>query len=153
MPLWSRKGRKLSSHSTISFSGEPDEVKVSRPVVRPAKADVFSGRQSRRGKSQSPVAWMAGRRETDDLKPIDKAIFGMVASHRAVTKVNAEVAPKVRSPGGRARNRKGEGSMAVAGWLTRRATPAGWERRHGDKDTSSNWRSPPRPAAKAAEAR
>ena len=32
-------------------------------------------------------------------------------SHRAVTQVNAEVAPKVRSPGGRACNRKGEGSM------------------------------------------
>jgi hypothetical protein len=25
------------------------------------------------------VAWMAGRRETNDLKPIDKAIFGMVS--------------------------------------------------------------------------
>jgi hypothetical protein len=25
------------------------------------------------------VTWMAGRRETNDLKPIDKAIFGMVS--------------------------------------------------------------------------
>jgi len=25
-------------------------------------------------KVRNPVAWMAGRRETDDLKPIDKAI-------------------------------------------------------------------------------
>jgi hypothetical protein len=32
---------------------------------------------------------MAGRRETDDLKPIDKAIFGMAASYQAVTEVNA----------------------------------------------------------------
>ena len=32
-----------------------------------------AGEQTRRGKSQSPVAWMAGRRETDDLKPIDTA--------------------------------------------------------------------------------
>jgi len=39
------------------------------------------------------VAWIAGGRETKLLKPIDKAILGMVASHRAVTKVNAEVAP------------------------------------------------------------
>jgi hypothetical protein len=53
---------------------------------------------------------MAGRRETDDLKPIDKAIVRMVASHRAAARANAQVAPKVRSPGGRARNRKGEGS-------------------------------------------
>ena len=46
--------------------------------VRPAKAGVFSGRQAHRGRNQSPVAWMAGRRETEDLKPIDRAIFGMV---------------------------------------------------------------------------
>ena len=31
------------------------------------------------------------------------------------------------------------------------AFAAGWERRHGDQGTSSHWRSPPRPAAKAAE--
>jgi hypothetical protein len=37
---------------------------------------------------------MAGRRETDDLKPIDNAVQGTVASLRAVTKVNAQVAPK-----------------------------------------------------------
>ena len=42
-------------------------------LVRPAKAGAFSGGQTRRGKSQSPVAWMAGRRENDDLKPIDTA--------------------------------------------------------------------------------
>jgi hypothetical protein len=36
----------------------------------------------------------------------------MVASHRAVAQANAQVAPKVRSPGGRACNRKGEGSTA-----------------------------------------
>ena len=32
---------------------------------------------------RSPVAWMAGERETHPLKPIDKAIVGMAASHRA----------------------------------------------------------------------
>ena len=45
-------------------------------------------------RARDPVAWMAGRRETDDLKPIDKAIFGMAASHRAVTEVNADLASK-----------------------------------------------------------
>ena len=60
-------------------------------LVRPANADAFSGRQSRRGKSQSLVARMAGRRETDDLKPIDK-------SHR---KDDSE------SPGRSASERKG----------------------------------------------
>src|SRR3989449_10940604 len=47
-------------------------------TVRPEKADVFSGRQSRRGKSQSPVTWMAAWRETETLKPIDGAIERMV---------------------------------------------------------------------------
>jgi hypothetical protein len=46
--------------------------------VRPEKADVFSGRQTRRGKSQSPVTWMAGWRETETLKPTDEAIERMV---------------------------------------------------------------------------
>ncbi len=73
-------------------------------------------------------------------------------SPRAVTKVNAEVAPKShKDPGGRAPRLRGEGSMARRTWLMRRDTPAGWERRHGDEDASSDWRSPPRPTAKAAE--
>jgi len=54
---------------------------------------------------------MAGRRETEFLKPIDNVIFGMAASHRAVAQANTPVAPKVRVPGGRARNGRGEGSM------------------------------------------
>ena len=33
-------------------------------LVRPAKADAFSGKQTHQGKSQSPVAWMADRRKT-----------------------------------------------------------------------------------------
>src|SRR5437867_3489146 len=52
-----------------------------------------------------PVAWMAGRRETKALKPIDKVSPGETASHRAVTTVNAQVASKVSESEGRARNR------------------------------------------------
>ena len=111
MPLWSRKGRKLSSHRTISLSGKPDEAKVSRPVVCPAKAGVFSRRETYQGKSQSPVARRAGGRETNLLKPLDSLIYGMRASFQAVAQANAQVAPKVSSPRGRACNRKGEGSM------------------------------------------
>jgi hypothetical protein len=44
-----------------------------------SKADAFSGSQTHRGKSQSPVAWMAGWRETETLKPIDEAITRMVS--------------------------------------------------------------------------
>jgi hypothetical protein len=62
-------------------------------------------------RTRSLVARMAGRREINDLKPIDRVILGMTASHRAATKVNAEVAPKMSSSGGRARNREGEGNM------------------------------------------
>jgi hypothetical protein len=60
----------------------------------------------------SPVAGRAGRRETDGPEaprrphPRDECeLSGRNASER-------EVAPKVRSPGGRARNREGEGRRA-----------------------------------------
>src|SRR5262245_3035995 len=48
-------------------------------TVRPAKAGLFSGRQSHRDKSQDPVAWIASVEETKLMKPIDKAILGMVS--------------------------------------------------------------------------
>jgi hypothetical protein len=51
---------------------------------------------------RSPVARIAERREIDDLKPIDRPSYREGASHRAVTKVNADMASKVRSPEGRA---------------------------------------------------
>ena len=47
--------------------------------MRPEKADVFSGSQPRRGKSQSPVTRVAGWREAETLKPTDKAIGRMVS--------------------------------------------------------------------------
>ena len=62
--------------------------------VRPAKAGVFSRRQTCRGKSQNPVARIAERSESDDLKPIDKPSAREGASHRAVTQVNADEASK-----------------------------------------------------------
>ena len=90
---------------------EPCEVKASSPVVCPGKAGVFSRREPYQGKSQSPVARRAGGRETNLLKPLDSLIFGMGASLQAVAQANAQVAPQVSSPGGRACNREGEGSM------------------------------------------
>src|SRR5262245_21348413 len=84
---------------------------VASPVVCPGKASVFSRRETYQGKSQSPVARRAGGRETNFLKPLDNTICGMVASVQAVAQANAQVAPKVSSPRGRACNRKGEGSM------------------------------------------
>ena len=37
------------------------------------------GRQSHRGKSRNPVAWVASAEETKWMKPTDKAILGMVS--------------------------------------------------------------------------
>jgi hypothetical protein len=54
---------------------------------------------------------MAGRKATKSLKPIDSSILGLLASPQAVAQANAQVAPTGRSPGGRACNRKGEGSL------------------------------------------
>src|SRR5438874_12766691 len=95
----------------MPLSREPCAVQGARPVVCPAKAGVFRRRETYQGKSQSPVARRAGGRETNLLKPLDSLIFGMRASLQAVAQANAEVASKVRSPGGRACNREGEGSM------------------------------------------
>ena len=53
-------------------------------------------------KVRGPVVWMAGWRETKTLKPIDNVPLGETTSRRAVMKVNANVASKVRSSEGRA---------------------------------------------------
>ena len=66
-----------------------------------------AGDSPAKAKARSLVAWMAGRRETNDLKPIDRVIVRMTASHRAAAQANAQVAPKVMSPGGRVRNLAG----------------------------------------------
>ena len=60
------------------------------------------------------LAWIAGRKETEFLKPIDGIILGVMGSHWAVTKVNAEVASKVSGPRGRAYNRRAKAAWMVA---------------------------------------
>src|SRR4051812_24207675 len=84
-------GKNRRDLTTGSCPGreEPDETRVSRPVVCPGKVGMFSRRQTCRGKSQSPVVWIAEVMETETLKPIDEISLGEVTSHRAVTKVNA----------------------------------------------------------------
>src|SRR6516165_11119627 len=59
------------------------------PVVCPVKAGMLSREQTCRGRSQSPVVWIAEEMETEPSKPIDKTSRGEVTSHRAVTTVNA----------------------------------------------------------------
>ncbi len=70
-------------------------------------------------KVRSHIAWMAGWRETKILKPIDSVIERMTASYQAVTKVNAEVAPKIQSPEGRAFNREAKTAWTPEYWLIR----------------------------------
>src|SRR5580700_2496853 len=48
-------------------------------VVRPAKAGAFSGVRPTEAGVSSLVAWIPGRKETEFLKRIDKAILGMVS--------------------------------------------------------------------------
>ena len=48
-------------------------------IVCPAKAGVFSKRQSRQGKNQSPVVWSAGGKETELLESDDKAVIRTVS--------------------------------------------------------------------------
>ena len=102
-------------------------------------------------KVRSPVVWMAGRRETKILKPIDKDSRGETTSRRAVIKVNALWPRKVKGPRAEpapvGRRQHGVPKSDRCGIFT----SAGWKRQHGDKDTPSNWRSPPRPGEKSPE--
>jgi hypothetical protein len=84
-------------------------------VVRPGKADVFSGRQTHRGNSQEPRSWTAGRRETEPLKPVDKPIRGMGSESSGRNGSEREVASKVPSPRGRARNLRAKAAWHAAG--------------------------------------
>jgi hypothetical protein len=80
--------------------------KTARAVVCPAKAGMFSRSQTCRGKSQSPVVWIAEVMETETLKPIDKVSQGGIYESPGRNKSERVVASKVRSPEGRVFNRK-----------------------------------------------
>ena len=58
---------------SLSESRMPE---IGCPVVCPAKAGMFSRGQTCRGRSQSPVVWIAEVMETETLKPIDKVSQG-----------------------------------------------------------------------------
>ena len=55
---------------------EPYESRGSRTDVCPEKAGMFSREQTCRGRSQSPVVWIAEEMETEPSKPIDKTSEG-----------------------------------------------------------------------------
>ena len=94
-------------------------VKSARTVVRPAKAGVFSRRQTCRGKSQKPRSLdsrVTGNQYTEAYR--QDFPWGS-ASHRAVTKVNAEVASKMQKSEGRAPNRRAKAAWVVEIWPIR----------------------------------
>ncbi len=68
---------------------------------------------------RGPATWIAGWRETNILKPIDKVSEREMVSVQAVTKVNAQVAPKTLHHEGRAC-----GSWAKAACLIENLTDA-----------------------------
>jgi hypothetical protein len=76
-------------------------------------------------RARRPVAWIAGWRETETLKPIDKAIDRMVSESPGRNASERELAPKDPNPGGRAADNPAKAIRAVAVWLTRRCAPAG----------------------------
>ena len=91
-----RSGRCTASRFRgVLVQGEvrPGAVVVGKVCVQ-RRQTCSAGGSPTGARARRPVAWMAGRRETKALKPIDEAIRRMGASHRAVTGVNAEVASK-----------------------------------------------------------
>jgi hypothetical protein len=73
--LWQQQGKRQDAYELLQ------PVYAWLCVQRRLACSV--GDSPTRVRIRSPVAWMAGERETQPPKPIDKAIFGMVASHRA----------------------------------------------------------------------
>jgi len=89
------------------------------------KAGAFGGRQTHQGKSQNPVAGAARRRETDDLKPADKAVLGMASELPGRNESERTGGPESFSLGGRALKDGAKAAWGAADWLTRRPAPTG----------------------------
>src|SRR5208283_5630523 len=86
----------------VDAEGEVLDVLIQSCVQR--RLACSAGERPAGAKVRRPVVWIAGWRETKTLKPIDNVSLGETTSRRAVMKVNAYVASKVRSREGRAHN-------------------------------------------------
>ena len=62
---------------------------------------------------RSPVAWMAGMRETDYLKPIDKAVFRTVSESPGRNESERTGGPESGNPRGRARIRRAKAAWVI----------------------------------------
>ena len=70
-----------------------------------------SRRQSCRGNNQAPVAWMAGTRETEYLKPIDNTSLRVVGESPGRNESERIGGPESVQPQGSSPQPKGEDSM------------------------------------------
>ena len=68
--------------------GKPDALAGHVRLCVQQRLAYSVGHKPTEARVRSLVAWIAGRRETKFLKPIDGIILGMMASHWAVTQVN-----------------------------------------------------------------
>src|SRR5207245_11237047 len=84
----------------------------------------LAGASAAGARARLPVAWIAGWRETETLKPIDKAIERMVSESPGRNASERELAPNDPNPGGRAVDYPAKATRADAVWLTRRRAPA-----------------------------
>jgi hypothetical protein len=73
----------MEGGAKFEYQKGPRRMCVQRRLARSA------GDSPAKAEARSLVARMAGRRETNDLKPIDSAIIRMAASPRAVAQANA----------------------------------------------------------------
>ena len=84
-----------------------------------SNADVFSGGSPAGARASSPVAWMAGQRETDALEPIDEALGRRVSESPGRNESERRGSPETEEP----------------------RRPSGWELREGSRDPShAGWR-------------
>src|SRR3989442_15813642 len=110
--------RADNSAVTAAAGGRGDRVSRERQVR-------LAGASPAGARARRPVAWIAGRRETETLKPIDKAIERMVSESPGRNASERELAPKDPNPGGRAVDHSAKATRADAVWRTRRRAPAG----------------------------
>jgi hypothetical protein len=83
------------------------------------------GGKTHQAKSQKPVAWAAWARETDPMKPADKACLGQVSEESGRNMLNADVASKEFNSGSRAILYFAKAKRTGALWLKCPAAPAG----------------------------
>ena len=115
---------------TASRWGTPPDIRGKTVIFAPESA--CPGRQtcsvgaSPTGvRARRPVAWMAGRRETEALKPIDDAIGRMASEWPGRNVSERRGSPESACPGGRVFAFRAKAAGTAAVWLMRRRPSGG----------------------------